>query len=216
VLLFFVAIEIEWWRRVPLPPYTVGAVVVGVGAGLLWRARLPGRLWRTGSRHVVVTACGLVYFVPLVHWYTFMSKTGWHFLLNASGLLITMVWMLWTLNRLAGQIGLLVGDEFMAAESMLSGWLASGMALVPLVLSMVLGSYLAVQHESSLMAQIQAAQQRPGPWVPAFVLFPLSLTMFSLWKAKERCVRAVIHAPRLGSVPPVSGTTEGAASSRSG
>lgn len=193
-VLFFGAVDLVWWQRVPMPPYVIGAVVVSVGSLLLWRARLPDRRWGADSRNAVLAAGLLLYFAPLVRWYTFLERSGWHYLLNVAGLLAAVVWMVWLFNRLAGRVGLLVGDEVMAAESFLCGWLAAGMATAPMVLAAILGSYLAVRDETRLAAQVHVAHQQSGTWVPAFVLLPLSLTMVSVWKAKERCARVLASA----------------------
>jgi hypothetical protein len=187
--LYFRAIEI---RFVPMlrqvPPHLLGVVLVCTGAGMLAWARLPTSRWTPLSRQLLAAGALLLYLGPFVYWYSRLPPVGAYFLVNTGLLLATVIWLLYLVNLLAAEIGVLSRDRVLVAESRLSGWAALALTALPSLAGILVSTLLAHRYESTLLGEMRGLSEQIPFWIAMCLVIPLAVTMSSSWKAKERCL----------------------------
>jgi hypothetical protein len=188
LLLFFGAVDVNivvWFR---LPTYILGVAVVYIGLALLRFSGLDRGPWKKQARNGLIAAFLLIYLGPFVYWYSFLPRSGWYYLTNLCLLLGAAMWLLFAVNRLAGELGAETQDRDLMMESRLCSWSIVLLMVLPMILTTAFSSYMALKYESSLVAEMRGVRQESPWWIHIFFLIPLSLTMTSSWKAKEKCL----------------------------
>ena len=188
LLLFFGAVEIHLVAQFKLPSCVLGLVVVYVGLVLLRFAGVQSRMWTRHGRIGLVSTFLLIYLGPFIYWFTYMPRSGLYYLLNMTLFFASVILLLFSVNRLAAEVGVETGDRDLMVESRLCAWSVILLMLLPTALTAVFSSYMAMKYESSLLAEMRGVRRDTPVWIHIFFLVPLSLTMTSAWKAKERCI----------------------------
>lgn len=202
--LYFRAIEI---RFVPLlrhiPPHLLGVLLVFAGAGMLAWARLPTRRWGPVTRQVLAAGALLLYLGPFVYWFSRLPPVGAYYLVNSGLLLAAVIWLLFHVNTLAAEVGVLIHDRTFVAESRLSGWAVLTLTALPIVAGLIVGWILSGRYQSSMIGELRGLSEQIPLWIAMCLVIPLAVTMSSSWKAKECCLNLLREmAENPGGAPP--------------
>ncbi len=193
--LFFMvgALRIELAIPIRLPAYFFGVLVLYVGFFSLYRAAPDASWWRRCSLTGLVLSFVLVYFTPFVYWWRQSPLTPF-FLYNMMALLIVCAGVLYAVNRLSAEIARLLRDPVLAVEARMCAWSAL-LVLVP-ILALVLGFALhaGTWSDATWIAEYIHRRRQPPTWMFFCFLLPVALTMTSSWKAKERCLVALLKS----------------------
>jgi hypothetical protein len=191
LLLYFKAVDIHVVNRFRLPTYIVGMVVIYFGLVQLLHCGIGSRQWRRTARHGLIASFLLIYLGPFVYWFQYLPRVGTYYTVNSAALLAGIIWLLYTINRLAEELGAATVDSTLRFESRLFAWSVVLMMFVPLLIAAAVSSYMAMKYQSSLLTEMQTVQRETPVWVYILFLLPLSLTMMSAWRGKEHCIRAL-------------------------
>ena len=194
LLLYFRALDIRTMDGLRLPSYILGMGIIYVGFVLVLHCAVQSAHWKRYARHGLVSSFLLIYLGPFVYWYRYIPRVGAHYMINSLLLITCIIWLLFTINWLASELGHLVGDDSLKLESRLFGWSVGLMMLVPLLITFVFGYVMAVRYESSLITEIRVVRHDSPAWIQILFLLPISLTMMSAWKGKERCLQILREA----------------------
>ena len=188
LLLFFGAVEVHLASQVRLPSCIAGLVVVYVGLVLLRFSGLRAKGWARHARNGLISTFLLIYLGPFIYWYTYLPPSGAYYMLNMGLFSVSVILLLFSVNRLAAELGHEAHDRDLMVESRLCGWSVILLMFLPTALTAVFSSYMAMKYESSLLAEMRGVRRSSPLWIHIFFLIPLSLTMTSAWKAKEKCI----------------------------
>ncbi len=119
-------------------------------------------------------------------------------MLNMVLMIGSIAWVFYVVNTLAAELGKLDDDEAFATEARLSAWGAVALMFVPMVSALGFSITMALKYESTLLSEFRGIQQSMPIWITVCFVVPLSLTMASAWKAKERCLE-VLSRPAEGA-----------------
>ena len=175
----------RWFR---LPMYVLGVGVVYIGIVLLRYSGLERVSWMRHARNGLLAAFLLIYLSPFVFWFTYLPRSGWYYTMNVGLLLGSMMWLLFAISRLAGEFGVAVQDRNIVIESRLCSWSIVLLMLLPVIVAAIYGGCMAMQHERSLIMGMRDVRREIPWWIHFSSLVPLSLTMMSSWKVKEKCL----------------------------
>lgn len=187
--LYFQALDlrqIPWFRDVP--PHLVGVVMVCAGAVMLVRAGLVTPGWRKAAREVLAAALLLAYLGPFVYWSARLPVDSLYYQGNLGLLLGGLIWLLFRVNTVAAEVGILAGDQSFVAESRLSGWVVLVLTVLPGLGGAIAGAILAGRYHSTMLAELQGLGRHLPFWIAMWLVIPLALSMSSAWKAKEHCL----------------------------
>ena len=201
LLLFYRALDVAAINRLHVPPHLFGVVLLYVGMGLLYFSGVPSPRWRRTARGGLFAAFLLLYFGPFVHWYATLPCAGFYFTANLFLFAGAVIWFLWAANRLGLLLGILAGNADFAADARICARSVLVLMLVPLLVALGLGAVLSIRYESTVLSEINGIRLVTPVWIQGFFLLPLSLTMLTLWKAKE-CSLHAVHFPRRSGARP--------------
>jgi hypothetical protein len=194
LLLYFRALDIRTMESLHLPSYILGMGIIYVGFVFVLHCGIGSAKWKRYARHGLISSFMLIYLGPFVYWYRYIPRIGAYYMANSVILIACIIWLLFTINWLASELGHLVGDETLKQESRLFGWSVGLMMLVPLLITFAFSSVMAVKFESSLISEMRVVRYDAPTWTQILFLLPISLTMMSAWKGKEQCLHILREA----------------------
>lgn len=190
LLLFFGAVDVDIMERVRLPAYILGVLLVYIGFIFLHRSKPVTRRWKTWAGQGLILSFILVYFSPFVYWWSHRPFTGFY-VGNMLALVACATWLMFSVNRLAAEVGMALQDRTFAIEADLCGWSTVGLMMIPLLITTGLTLYYAGVAQLDWITEWVSVQSEMPVWLYFFFLIPITLTMTSAWKAKECCIRAI-------------------------
>jgi hypothetical protein len=200
LLLFSGALDIRLFAFVRMPAYVLGIFVAYIGTVFLQRAGPLSDMWTRRVRQLLFLLLAEIYLAPFVYWWRQMPQVP-YFTANMLALVICTTWVLFVVNRLAGEVCKLLCDRTFLIETQVAGWLSVGFMLTPLA--------------HALYTSIRAVLQPDGPsvfvfelplWIYALALLPFTITMAVSWKIKERCLQVLKMSAK---VPPIQSPATG-------
>ena len=189
LLLYFQALDIRSMEQLRLPSYILGMGIITAGFVLILRSGVRFPNWKRYARHGLVSSFLLIYLGPFVYWYRYMPRVGIYYLLNSIFLVVCIIWLLFAINWLASELGRIVGEITLERESRMFGWSVGLMMMAPLLIIFAFSSVMAMKDETSLLSEMRMVKYESPPWIQILFLLPISLTMMSSWKGKERCLK---------------------------
>ena len=169
-----------------LPSYIVAVLLFLWGLLRLRRVHSMSRQWTHYLHVAFLLVILLIYFSPFVYWWTHFPE-GDHFVINLFGMLLAATWLLWSINRLAGEVASALQDRFFLIECRLSGWAVQALMSAPVFLYFVYATLYAGRADIPLHRTLEDLRYLPYiQWYFALVLLPLTLTIAIAWKTKER------------------------------
>jgi len=194
LLLYFRALDIRTMESLRLPSYILGMGIIYLGFVFALHCGIQSPKWKRYARHGLISSFLLIYLGPFVYWYRYIPRVGAYYMINAVLLTACIIWLLFTINWLASELGHLVGDDTLKMESRLFGWSVGLMMVAPLVITFAFSSVMALKFESSLISEMRVARYDSPTWIQILFLLPISLTMMSAWKGKEQCLQILRKA----------------------
>jgi hypothetical protein len=197
LLLFPGELDLRLGPQLRLPMYPAGMIAVYCGLSLLNRAGPLRPRWPATVRQAQFALVLLFYFIPFVAWWEEMPRKPL-FLLNMTGMAVTVAWLLAAILRLCELSGELFGDRLFRAEARLCRWLVLLLA-APVAAGFLAGAWLAGSYPGVFW--MAAVTIRVLFWMVVLSLLPFTLTLTMTWRAKELCFAAAQTPPASAAVP---------------
>ncbi len=196
LLLFFGTLELRVLPRWRIPAYVLGVIIIFYGLLLLQRAGPLTVRWSRRLFTALILVLIQVYMVPFVYWWRQMPHVP-YLIANMALLIICTTWVLFVINRLAGEIAKILHDVTFFMETQLSGWAAIIFILIPAGYFI----YQAVQRNYNDAGFISLSPFlwpiKTPDWFFISALLPFTLTMAIVWKAKEKCLTVLKSSTRI-------------------
>lgn len=192
--LFFMvgALRLELAIPMRLPAYFFGVLILNVGFFFLYRASPLATGWGRWALTGLLLSFVLVYFTPFFYWWRQSPFTPF-FIFNMMALMLVCAWVLVAVNRLCAETGRLLGDPVLAVEARMCAW--SSLLILGPLLAIAIGFALhsAAWTDATWLAEYVHRRRALPTWILFCFLLPVALTMTSAWKAKERCLVALLE-----------------------
>lgn len=193
LLLFFGALQVEVLTRLQLPSYALGVVILFVGMLHLAKAGPLTRGWMGWACSGVMLSFVMLYLAPFVYWWQraphvrFFGANMW--LLLACTMLILVV-----VNRLASELGKHQEDSTFAIEARLCAWSVVVLMMLPFGIALGYAYYTLHKYGVTMRTTLGLAHKEMPFWLHVFFLLPFTLTMTTVWKARERAMKGLTEA----------------------
>ena len=194
LLLFSGALDIRLFSFVRMPAYVFGIFVAYIGTVFLQRAGPLSDMWTRRVRQLLFLLLVEVYLAPFVYWWRQMPHVP-YFTANMAALVICTTWVLFVINRLAGEVCKLLRDRTFLIETQVASWLAVVFMLTPVAYALYTALRAVLRPDGDFFFVLE----RPL-WIYALALLPFTITMAVSWKMKERCLQVLKMSAK---VPPI-------------
>ena len=198
LLLFFGALQVEALARLQLPSYLIGVVILFTGLIHIARAGPLTRTWLGWARSGIVLSFMMLYLAPFVYWWQraphvrFFGANMW-FLLACTMLVLVVV------NRLAAELGTVYQDSTFAIEARLCGWSVVVLMMLPFGIALGYAYYTFRKYGITMRTTLGVAHKEMPFWLHVFFLLPFTLTMTTVWKARERAMKGLADSAGPGT-----------------
>ena len=193
LLLFFGALQVEVLARLQLPSYALGVVILFTGMICLARSGQVTRAWQGWVRSGILLSFMMLYLAPFVFWWQRLPHVPF-FGANMWILLFCTMLILVVANRLASELGGLYRDATFAVEARLCAWSVVVLMMLPFCIGIGYAYYTLKKYGIPMRATLGVAHREMPFWLHVFFLLPFTLTMTTVWKARERAMRGLAEA----------------------
>ena len=201
LLLYSGALDIRLFSFLRMPAYVLGILITYIGVVFLQRAGPLSDRWRRIVRQLIVLLLVEVYLAPFVYWWRQMPQVL-YFAANMAGLILCTTWVLFAINRLAGEVCKLLRDRTFLIETQVASWLAAAFTLTPVAYALYAAVRTVLQPDAGFFFVFELP-----PWITAVVLLPFTITMAVSWKVKERCLQILKMSAKVPAIePPATGS----------
>ncbi len=186
-----------------VPSFLLGLMVFYAGAFLLQHAGPLSERWGILVRRTLLMILLELYLAPFLYWWKRMPFQP-YYMVNALLFFMILVWGLFLVHQLAGELARLLHSASLELETLLYRWVVlCFMAILPLTI-LFEALRRAWQDEGPALPQLIHMALRLPRWTLIPLLLPFTITMSIAWKAKERCFSAL----KISAKVPALGTAE--------
>lgn len=193
LLLFFGAVEIEVLARLQFPSYALGVLALFVGMIRLGRVGPLTGSWLGWARSGILLSFMMLYLAPFVYWWQRAPYVGF-FGANMWILLGCTMFILVVVNRLSSELGGRYGDSTFAIEARLCAWSVVVLMMLPFCIAIGYAYHVQRKYDVPLRSTLGVAHKEMPFWLHVFFLLPFTLTMTTVWKARERAMQGLARA----------------------
>lgn len=181
----FLVIRTSTFR--PTSPELPGLLLVVVGGFMLLSSGTLSVSWSHATRRVVVASLCVLAFAPFLEWWRRMPHLSM-FSANVLALMLSILWLLIEIHRLAGETGKMTGNPTLRVESNLCLWSTVLLYGIPLIAIIARSSpsLFEMQAGNYVLPVLLLSWPR---WIHVAMLAPFLLAMAIAWEAKEVCLR---------------------------
>jgi hypothetical protein len=192
LLLFFGAVEVHVLAKLRLPSYALGVLVLFTGFLNVTRAGPITPAWHGWARSGVLLSFIMLYLTPFVYWWDRAPHVRF-FGANMWILLVSTMLILVVVNRLASELGLRRADTTFAIEARLCAWSVVVLMMLPFGIAIGYAYYAFKKYGVTVPTTLSMAHKEMPFWLHVFFLLPFTLTMTTVWKARERALHCMVE-----------------------
>jgi len=177
--------RIEFLTSVRLPAFFAGTALHFWGVATLWRAGLIGPRWRGRLLLAGLLVLLEIYFFPFALWWKAMPYVL-YFACNVGVLILSVIASLFVCNMIAADVFRSFSLKGECLEAQIYGVAVVFFMALPLLVAVVSSMIAALRYETVFCDELIGLIYRVPVWLYIIVMIPFSLTLATLWKARDR------------------------------